>query len=335
MNRKTAIFLGKFQPPHLGHIRTILRISNEYTKFIIGVTEDKKVMDAKSVKEIFDEIFSSFEMIETVIVEGVVENGTAILPNGIDVILSGNQKVLNLLSDKYETKFVERTRGIGYSATEIREASFQANAVPLKNLNQNISMELIEITKLKPLEEVLPSHLRNIQQMIERDRIVKKPIIVDKKNMIVLDGSHRYAYLYEQGYKYAPVILIDYEDESIFVGNHLKHRFLKDENLTISKFEVRDRAINENIYPPRTTRHFFPFRKENFPIELKRLEKGEKRDIDFLLADISLEEEIKIDLGYVTEINEEIATIEKYMQEQYETKDYLLQQIEMMKNEQK
>ncbi len=332
---KTAVFLGKFQPPHLGHIRTILRIYRDYKKLIIGITEDQKVMGTESVKAIFDEVFSSFDTIETMIIPGVVERGTAILPNEVDIVLSGNRKVLHLLSDKYETKFVERTNGIGYSGTEIRKASFQANAVPLKKFNRNIQMELVEITKLRPLEKVLPSHLQNIRTMIENDQVVQKPLIVDKEDMIVLDGSHRYAYLYGAGYKYAPVILIDYDDESVFVGNRLKHRFLKDNDFTISKTDVRERAIHENLYPPRTTRHFFPFRKDNFPVALEKLERGETRNIDFLLADVSMEEEIKIDMEYVREIDEEIEIIEKYIQEQNETKKYLLKQIEMMKHEQK
>jgi hypothetical protein len=169
--------------------------------------------------------------------------------------------------------------------------------------------------------------------MIEKDNKINKPLIVDKKDKIVLDGSHRYAYLYKEGYNYAPAILVDYEDEAIFVGNHLKHRFIKDNSFTISKQEVRNRAINENLYPPRTTRHFFPFRKVDYPVELKLLEKGDKqRSIEHLLEKILLEDEIAMDRNYIDEIDEEIKIIKKYLDEQYETKEYLLSQIKMMEN---
>jgi len=171
--------------------------------------------------------------------------------------------------------------------------------------------------------------------MIERDNVLKKPLIVDKKYGTVLDGSHRYAYLLEQGYMMAPVLLVDYDDESIFVGNHLKHRFFKDEKFTISKAEVRSRAIHENLYPPRTTRHFFPFRKDDFPIDLEKLKKGDAQDIGYLLDEVSIEEEIVLNQNYINEIDEEIMIIEQYIQEQQETKSYLLTQIEMMKNETK
>ncbi|SFV70675.1 Y4yB [hydrothermal vent metagenome] len=326
MSKSVGLFLGKFQPPHLGHIRTILNIKNKYSRLIIGITEDERILKPKEIQNILIDVFKDFENIEVVIIHGIVEQGTAKLPNDIDVVLSGNHKVLDKLSSRYKTEFVARTEGIGYSATEIRESMLGSKMLSLKNPNINLKMELVKIATLKPLELILPSHLRNIEEMIERDKIVKKPLIVDRKNMIVLDGSHRYAYLYGEGYEYAPVILVDYDDEAIFVGKHLKHRFIKDENFTISKAEVRQRAIHENLYPPRTTRHFFPFRKEDFPIALLELRKGEKRDISHLLENISLLDEMALDRGYINEIDEEIVVIQEYLKEQYET------QIKMMES---
>ncbi len=332
MRKGTGLFLGKFQPPHLGHIRTILNIKDEYNRLIIGITEDEKILKSKEIQAILIDIFKDFKNIEVMVVKGIVENGTAQLPKGVDVILSGNHKVLDRLSSSYNTEFIARTEGIGYSATEIRNSMLGSKMISLKNSNTDLKMELVKMTSLKPLELVLPSHLNNIKEMIERDEVVKKPLIVDKKDMIILDGSHRYAYLYTEGYEYAPVVLVDYDDEAIFVGKHLKHRFLKDENFTISKVEVRQRAIHENLYTPRTTRHFFPFRKESYPIALNKLEKGENRNISHLLEDIILSDEIALDRGYINEIDEEILVIQEYLKEQYETKKYLESQIKMMES---
>jgi len=332
MTKYTGLFLGKFQPPHLGHIRTILNLKNSYSRLIIGITEDEKILKPNEIKVILIDIFKDFKNIKVIVVKGIVENGTAQLPKGVDVILSGNYKVLDKLSSLYPTEFVARTEGIGYSATEIRNSMLGSKMISLKNSNTNLKMELIKMTALKPLELVLPSHLNNIQEMIERDEVVKKPLIVDRKDMIILDGSHRYAYLYGEGYEYAPVVLVDYDDEAIFVGKHLKHRFLKDENFTISKVEVRQRAIHENLYTPRTTRHFFPFRKESYPIALDELKKGKNRDISHLLEEITLLDEIALDRGYINEIDEEILVIQEYLKEQHETKKYLQSQIAMMES---
>ncbi len=333
MRKSVGLFLGKFQPPHLGHIRTILKIKDRYARLVIGITEDEKILKPNKIQDILTDVFREFENIEVVLIKGVVEQGTAKLPEDVDVILSGNHKVLDKLSSKYKIEFVERTEGIGYSATEIRNTMLGSKILSLKNSNVDLKMELIKIETLKPLELVLPSHLANIEAMIERDEIVKKPLIVDRKEKIVLDGSHRYAYLYGKGYEYAPAILVDYADEAIFVGKHLKHRFIKDEHFTISKVDVRQRAIHEKLYPPRTTRHFFPFRKEDFPIALEELKKGKNRDISHLLESISLADEIALDRGYINEIDEEIEVINRYLKEQRETKEYLLKQIEMMGHE--
>ena len=56
-------------------------------------------------------------------------------------------------------------------------------------------MNLIKkISKLKPLELVFPSHLKNLSEMIDSSGYITSPIIADKDTGIVLDGSHRYVY---------------------------------------------------------------------------------------------------------------------------------------------
>ena len=34
-----AFFPGKFMPPHLGHIETIMDVYDEYDRIIVGITE--------------------------------------------------------------------------------------------------------------------------------------------------------------------------------------------------------------------------------------------------------------------------------------------------------
>ena len=97
--------------------------------------------------------------------------------------------------------------------------------------------------------------------MILNDGFVKTPIIADKKYGIVLDGSHRYVFFLMNGYKEVPVKFVNYEDEHIRVGARLIHRHLIDEALHISKKDIVKRSLSGDLFPPRTTRHFFPFRK--------------------------------------------------------------------------
>lgn len=329
-----AIFLGKFQPPHLGHIRTILNVAKDYEQVIIGITKGKpKIIDYEEVHFILSEVLSTSNNIKVVLIDGMVEAGTACLSDfSFDVVVSGNHKVLEVLKKQgYRTRFWSRTEGLGYSGSEIRELTQSQNIIALEDKKQLYQFQLMKISELKPLERVLPHHLKNIEELILEDGMIKKPIIVDSKYNIVLDGSYRYAFLMKYGFKYAPVIRIHYDDESIFVGNHLRHRFLRDEKYIISKSEVISRAVNENLFDARTARHFFPFRKPEHITTLTDLSKGEMRDISYLLQEISVEEEILQDMNYITEINEELDVLQAYIDEQEGVKDYLKFQIEKMK----
>ena len=85
--------------------------------------------------------------------------------------------------------------------------------------------------------------------------------ILSRPSVIVLDGSHRYIFFLMNGFEEVPVKFVDYNDEHIRVGSRLIHRYLVDGKIEISKKEVLRRGINGELFPPRTTRHFFPFRK--------------------------------------------------------------------------
>lgn len=190
--------------------------------------------------------------------------------------------------------------------------------------------EIIPISTLRPLEKVFPSHLRNLESMINTDGYISKAIIADRKTGIVLDGSHRYVFLLKNGYREAPVHFVDYLSEDIRVGTKLEHRFLVDGTAGISKGECIKNALTGNIYPPRTTRHFFPFRKSDISLPLNTLKKEDPIDVSSLIAHVDVSEEIENNRQYIEEISIEIETIVKYLSEVTETKDYLLKQIKLM-----
>ena len=120
-----AFFPGKFQPPHLGHVLTILDLSDKYDEIIVGVTEDKpEVISQTERVEIFMKVFRRSTNIRVVPIQGIIsnyrKNDIKNLPN-FDVCISGNQKVLDQLALLgYETTYQGRSVGIGYSGSEIR-----------------------------------------------------------------------------------------------------------------------------------------------------------------------------------------------------------------------
>ena len=57
---------------------------------------------------------------------------------------------------------------------------------------------IVPIERLKPLEKVFKYHLKNLSKLILKDGIVQTPIIADNKYGIVLDGSHRYIFFFNE-----------------------------------------------------------------------------------------------------------------------------------------
>jgi nicotinamide mononucleotide adenylyltransferase len=192
---------------------------------------------------------------------------------------------------------------------------------------------IVPIDTLLPLELVFPTHLKNLEELIDNDGFMLKAIIIDKKTGTILDGSHRYVYLLKKGYKTAPVYYVDYDDEDVRVGTHLAQRFLIEGDTNISKAECRNRAISGDLFSPRTTRHFFPFRKIDISLPLTALEKGESIDVSSLISDVTIAEELTHNKKYVSEIGEEIEIIIQYLSEVTQTRQYLIDQISNMQIE--
>jgi len=192
---------------------------------------------------------------------------------------------------------------------------------------------LIGLDKLKPIEKVFPHHLEYISLQIQKDGCIDKPLIIDKTHHIILDGSHRYAYLKAKGYTLAPVIMVDYHSDMIQVGSHLVHRFINQNHSTLSKEHIIQNALQKKLFDPRVTRHFFPFRKESIPTPLKELQKKKEVNIDFLLSEVTVQTQIDNNASYIKEIDCELKIINQYIQEQLQVKEYLQNQIHTMKNQ--
>ncbi len=192
-------------------------------------------------------------------------------------------------------------------------------------------IELIDINLLKPLELVFDIHFNNLEKMILEDGYIIKPIIADRKTGTILDGSHRYAFLVKHGYLKAPVNFVDYNSDNIRLGTKLKHRFLVDEKVSLTKEECIKRAKKGHLLAPRTTRHFFSFRKKDFIVKLSDLGLGQPKNIDFLFFDHSTNYELEHNINYIKELDEEVDVIVNYLAELNETKRYIQEQIKLIK----
>jgi len=123
---------------------------------------------------------------------------------------------------------------------------------------------LIEVNKLKCHEQVVESHVKEVMKQIETDGYLKRPVIAEDTNYIILDGHHRFTALKRMGVRKIPVFLVHYESDSIRVFLRRKE-LMKD----LIKEIVLKRGAERILFPPKTTRHLIKNRPKiiNYPLE--------------------------------------------------------------------
>ncbi|MBT5281480.1 MAG: ParB N-terminal domain-containing protein [Euryarchaeota archaeon] len=112
-------------------------------------------------------------------------------------------------------------------------------------------VRLVPLEWLKPHEEIKVKNMKKLLDMTLRWDGFTKPLIVDIATGAILDGHHRHAVAIRLELARIPVIVVDYfGDESIDLD-----LWPASELDEISKQDVVDMALSDQLYPPKTTRH--------------------------------------------------------------------------------
>jgi ParB-like chromosome segregation protein Spo0J len=99
---------------------------------------------------------------------------------------------------------------------------------------------------------------------MQKEKVIVDPIIVEKHNLVILDGHHRTRALLEMGYRKIPAQLVDYYDSEIRVLRRRK-------NIPISKGKIIDRALAGKTFPEKTSKHLIPNRIKGINMALSKL----------------------------------------------------------------
>lgn len=137
---KTAIFSGRFDPPHLGHILSILELARLYGKVAVIILDypDREECSVDEARDIFNKLFDLFfPPIARQVIQVEVNDihfahisfaeYDALLRNigccmNHSIYVSGNLEVLeNMKKQGIKARFFARSNDYLYTGTKIRE----------------------------------------------------------------------------------------------------------------------------------------------------------------------------------------------------------------------
>ena len=105
-----------------------------------------------------------------------------------------------------------------------------------------------------------------VLEEIRRAGYVRRPILVESRHLVILDGHHRYEALKRLGCTRVPAYLVDYEDDGIGLTTWPQAKVKR-----VTKEEVVDRALRGDPFPPKTTRHLVSVELDEVRVTLDEL----------------------------------------------------------------
>ena len=131
------------------------------------------------------------------------------------------------------------------------EEYYQALNKKIGQIEKNVKYELVDISLLKPIEDYDKTRATSLEKEILNKGFWTVPLIVEKKDYMILDGHHRFATAKKLGLKKIPAILVDYDDVDVWT---LRKEY------PVSQKLVRKKVVTDKkIYPYKTVKHKYYF----------------------------------------------------------------------------
>lgn len=114
-------------------------------------------------------------------------------------------------------------------------------------------VEYVPIGALKTHEAIKEGKAMHFARYAKykRRRFRMKPIIVDRRSMVILDAHHRYAICRTIGYKRVPCIFVEY------LADPLISVLPRNPAIAVTKESVITMGSSKKVFPPKTTKHIF------------------------------------------------------------------------------
>jgi hypothetical protein len=113
----------------------------------------------------------------------------------------------------------------------------------------------IGLKQLNPHEQIIEENLKKVLTSLKTEKRLKEPVVVDKESKVILDGHHRVKGFEILGLREIPCRLVDYSSDRITVEPN--------RNGSVSKEEVIEKGLSDELFPPKTSKHVFEFDSED------------------------------------------------------------------------
>lgn len=125
---------------------------------------------------------------------------------------------------------------------------------------------IVEIQRLHGHERIRTDLLAELTKQIRKDGVLKRPVLVADRVLVILDGHHRVEALRKLGCKRIPAFLVDYESDGVRLTT-----WPDAEVKVVTKPEVVRRGLSGERFPPKTTRHTLTAAVRERPVKLEDL----------------------------------------------------------------
>ena len=127
---------------------------------------------------------------------------------------------------------------------------------------------LVPTAKLKHIEGFSSKRVQWLKKRVAADKVWTKPLCVERRHFLVMDGQHRMEVARALGLRCVPCILFSYDEVEFWSLRR---------NCEVSRKLVVAKSLSGDIYPYKTVKHRFPIEMPVLNTPLKELMAEEDR----------------------------------------------------------
>ena len=129
-----------------------------------------------------------------------------------------------------------------------------------------MKLSMIDPKKLLHIEGFSKRRVAWLKKKVLSEKVWTKPLAIDKKHMLVMDGQHRMEVALALGLARVPCELFSYDEVEVWSLRPRSH--------DVSAEVLIERSLRGDIYPYKTAKHRFPRELSEISIPLDKLRKS-------------------------------------------------------------